>query len=166
MGYEANLCSPYYISRLSLKNVSRDFNETEAVTQQRERKEERGDLFAEMFAQREEKAAGGRGPDSATFPGPSSALILSLVALDHLSSPLKSTDVHMASSPQGWGMPVLSPLIVWRGGRTRQQGGGGWGGLAFIARKRAGCSPEPRWESGIINRSYRGLGKNAGLHGV
>lgn len=40
------------------------------------------------------------------------------------------------------------------------------GGLAFTAHKRAGCSPEPRWESGIINRSYRGLEKNAGLHGV
>lgn len=99
MGYEANLCSPYYISRLSLKNVSRVFNETEAVTQQRERKEERGDLFAEMFAQREEKVARGKGPASATFPGPSSALILSLVTLDHLSSPLKSPDMHRASSP-------------------------------------------------------------------
>ena len=40
------------------------------------------------------------------------------------------------------------------------------GRLAFTARKRAGCSPGPRWESGIINRSYRGLGKNAGLRGV
>lgn len=119
MGYEANLCSLYYISQPSLKNVSRVFNETEAVTQQQERKEERGDLFAKMFAQREEKAAGGRVPDSASFPQPSNALILSLVAA---RPPVLSFEEHKWQ-PCTWPpLPLLlggacaSPSNVWRGG--------------------------------------------------
>lgn len=165
MGSEANLCSPYYISRPSLKNVSRVFNETEAVTQQRERKEERGDLFAEMFAQREERAAGGRGPNSATFPHHPVPLSCPWSPPDHLSSPLKSIGggrEHGLLSP-GLGVEgcLAFPSNLWRGGRTRQQ----WG-YWLLLHVREPAAAEPRWESGIINRSYRGLGKNAGLCGV
>lgn len=102
-------------------------------SRERERKKEEIYLQRCLLRERRKRLEAGGLPDSATFPGPSSALILSLVAMDHLSSPLKSTEVHMASSPQGWGMLVLSPLIVWRGGRTRQQGGVGVGGTGFYS---------------------------------
>lgn len=168
MGYEANLCSPYYISRPSLKNVSSVFNETEAVTQQRERKEERGDLFAEMFAPREEKAEEAGGPTQPHRPGPQVPWFLALVAATRPPAlPFEERRrPRAASSPRSrggggrWGA-VLSLLRVWRGGNLPAVGG-----PAFTACKRAGCSPGPRWESRIINRSYRGPGKNAGLSGV
>lgn len=78
MGYEANLCSPYYISRPSLKNVSRVFNEIEAVTQQREKGRKKRFICRDVCSESGE-SGWRQGADSATFPLPSSALILSLV---------------------------------------------------------------------------------------
>lgn len=149
MGYEANLCSPYYISRPSLKNVSRVFNETEAVTQQRERKEERGDLFAEMFAQREENAARGRGqtqPHSRAIECPDPVLGCT-------GPPVLTFEEHRRA--HGLFSPRLGGSCAFPSNHLERRANlPAVGGLAFTAHKRAGCSPEPRWESGIINRSY------------
>lgn len=116
-----------------------------------------------MFVQREEKAARGRGPNSATCPQPSHALILSLVAAGPPVLTFEAGRQPPLPTAGDWGAGVFL-LIIWRGVSLPAVWRGE--GLVFTTRKKAGCGPAPRWESAIINRSYLGLGKNAGLHGV
>lgn len=97
------------------------------------------------------------------MPPPSSAPILSLAAA---RSPVLTFEEHR-QRPRAWsplsragggGGALLSPLIS---GEEGEQ----WG-YWLLLHVREPAAAEPRWESGIINRSYRGLGKNAGLCGV
>ena len=84
-----------------------------------------------MFAQREEKAAGGGGPNSAAFPHHPVPLSCPWPPPDHLSSPLKSIGggrEHGLLSPGlGWGGgALLSPLISGEEGELASSGGIGF----------------------------------------
>lgn len=69
----------------------------------RERERKKEEIYLQRCLLRERRKPPEAGGDAATLLGPSSALILSLVAQDHLFSPLKSTGKRTASYPQGFG---------------------------------------------------------------
>lgn len=67
-----------------------------------------------MFVQREEKAARGRGPNSATCPQPLHALILSLVAAGPPVLTFEAGRQPPLPTAGDWGAGVFL-LIIWRG---------------------------------------------------
>lgn len=114
MGYEVNLCSPHYISQLSPKNVSRVSNETEAVTQQRERKEEREIYLRRCLFRERRKQPEAGGPTQPHAPQPLHALILSLVAAGPPVLTFEAGRQPPLPTAGDWGAGVFL-LIIWRG---------------------------------------------------
>jgi hypothetical protein len=78
-----------------------------------------------MFAQREEKAARGRGPNSATCPQPSYALIPSVVTAGPPVLTFEAGRQPPLPTAGDWGAGVFL-LIIWRGVSLPAVGGTGF----------------------------------------